>query len=199
MAQFDAISNDDRQEVARQAAPLLLQLQGPRLGGAGAPVILGNSIAEEIITPQWVNSDAGTPLMATGQTLSIIESRNGENAAMGSSSKATMVVGYVRHTAAGPAKAIQVTTISASGIGAEIRDTLAWIDANVSSDPKIRVLTAPAYQLTALGLYQSDILTGIVVVTPCSRDLPILNHRLYTPEEFQKLLRQVTPIGGLRP
>src|SRR5258708_7618969 len=80
MAQFDAISNDDRQEVARQAAPLLLQLQGPRLGGAGAPVILGNSTAEEIITPQWVNSDAGTPLMATGQTLSIIESRNGENA-----------------------------------------------------------------------------------------------------------------------
>jgi hypothetical protein len=199
MARFDDISDDDRKEVARQAAPLLLQLQGPRLGGPGAPVVLGDSLVEEMITPQWVASDADAPLKATGHTLSLVESPNVAGPATGANSGATTVVGYVRHAVAGAAKAVQITAVSASDIAAEIRSALTWIDANVSSDPKIRVLTAPAYQLTALGLYQSDNLASLVVVTPCSRDLPLVNQRLYAPGEFQKLLQQVAPIGGVRP
>ena len=80
MAQFDNISDSDRKLVADQAAPLLLQLQGPRLGGPGAPMVLGTSIGEEMITPEWVNAEnddvAKTALRTTGQTISIVQTKD---------------------------------------------------------------------------------------------------------------------------
>ena len=197
MARFDDISDDERKKVAAEAASLLLQLQGPRLGGPGAPMILGTSLSEELITPQWVaavgeNADK-TALQSTGQTISLIESKG---AAPGSPSE---VVGYLRH-ATGTGRdntAAQITSVSGSDISARIRDALDWIKANVPGDPMIRVLTAPAYQMTALGLYAGETLTGILLVTP-SDGLPIENEHVYTPSEFRQLLGSVVPTSGLR-
>jgi hypothetical protein len=195
VARFDDISDDERKKVAEEAAPLLLQLQGPRLGGPGAPMILGTSLGEEMITPQWVAADNvdKTPLQSTGQTLSIVETKGGAPASP------PTVVGYVRHATdrRSDDASVQITAVSGSEIAGRISDALDWIKANVPGDPMIRVLTAPAYQMTALGLYAGDTLTGILLVTP-SGGLPIQNEHVYTPSEFRRLLRNVVPTSGLR-
>lgn len=205
MVQFDNISDDERKKVAEEAAHLLLQLQTPNLGGPGAPMVLGNSIAEQLITPQWVaaesDSDAKPLLRATGQTISIVETRasNGETA--GGARTPQEAVAYVRHaTGTGrDDKAVQITAVSSSAIAGRIRDGLAWINANVSGEPMVRVLTAPAYQLTALGLFADDELTGVLIVTPMAGGLPIANEQLLTPAEFRRRLRTFPPIQGLEP
>ena len=101
LPQFDSISDADRKLVADQAAPLLLQLQGPRLGGPGAPMVLGTSIGEEMITPEWVNAEnddvAKTALRATGQTISIVQTKDPGAGIGGAPASSSPVVGYVRH------------------------------------------------------------------------------------------------------
>ena len=196
MVRFDDITDDERKKVAEEAAPLLLQLQGPNLGGPGTPMVLGNSMIEEMITPQWVAAEGseagGTSLLkATGQTISIVETpaNNGE------------AVGYVRH-ATGTGRdntAVQITAVSGSAIAGRIRAGLEWIEANVPGDPTVRVLTAPAYQLTALGVYAGDELTGILTVTPMAGGLPIANEQILTPAEFRERLGTLAPIQGLEP
>ena len=203
MAQFDSISDSDRKLVADQAAPLLLQLQGPRLGGPGAPMVLGTSIGEEMITPEWVNAEnddvAKTALRTTGQTISIVQTKD-PGAGLGGAGSSSPVVGYVRHAGGtGKDTSIQITAVSGSDIAGRIRDDLDWVEANVPGDPTVRVLTAPAYQLTALGLYSGDTLTGILAVTPPPSGMPIENKHVYSPSEFRGLLRRVLPARGIIP
>ncbi|EJL57838.1 hypothetical protein PMI09_00813 [Rhizobium sp. CF122] len=198
MIQFDNITHDERKKVAEEAAPLLLQLQGPNLGGPGATMVLGTSMTEVMITPQWVaaeglggESGEQSLLQSTGQTISIVETRANNGTA----------VGYVRH-ATGTGRdntAVQITAVSGSVIAGRIRDGLEWIKANVQGEPTVRVLTAPAYQLTALGLYAGDELTGILTVTPMTGGLPIANEQVLTPAEFRQRLRTFAPIQGLEP
>ena len=80
-----------------------------------------------------------------------------------------------------------------------IRDGLEWIKENVPGEPTVRVLTAPAYQLTALGLYTGDELTGILTITPMGGGLPIANEQVLTPAEFRQRLRTFEPTQGLEP
>lgn len=153
-----------------------------------------------------VTQSSGPLRLAIVEGLDVSDSRMGNirprynaaprGAAPGSPSQ---VVGYVRH-ATGTGRdntAAQITSVSGSDISARIRDALDWIKANVPGDPMIRVLTAPAYQMTALGLYAGETLTGILLVTP-SDGLPIENEHVYTPSEFRQLLGSVVPTSGLR-
>ena len=204
LPQFDSISDADRKLVADQAAPLLLQLQGPRLGGPGAPMVLGTSIGEEMITPEWVNAEnddvAKTALRATGQTISIVQTKDPGAGIGGAPASSSPVVGYVRHAGGtGKDTSVQITAVSGSEIAGRIRDALDRIEANVPGDPTVRVLTAPAYQLTALGLYSGATLTGILAVTAPPSGLPIENRHVYSPSEFRGLLRRVLPAGGIIP
>jgi hypothetical protein len=205
MAQFDNITDDERKKVAEEAAPLLLQLQGPDLGGPGAPMVLGTSISEQLITPQWVaaesDSDAKPLLRATGQTISIVETRANNRDTGGGGPQTQAAVGYVRH-ARGTGRdntAVQITAVSGSAIAERIRGGLEWIKANVPGEPMVRVLTAPAYQLTALGLYAGDELTGILIVTPMTGGLGIANDEVLKPAEFRQRLRGLAHIQGLEP
>jgi hypothetical protein len=203
MVQFDNISDAERKLVAERAAPLLLQLQGPSLGGPGAPMVLGTSLGEEMITPEWVATEdddsAAAPLHSTGQTISIVEAK--DSVVKGGRSKSgSVAVGYVRHaTRTGDETApLQITAVSGSEIATHIREALEWIKARVPGDSVIRVLTAPAYHLTAIGVYSGKTLTGILAVTP-SPGGAIENQRLYSPSEFRRLLRSVIPASGISP
>jgi hypothetical protein len=205
MAQFDDISDGERRQLADQAAPLLLQLQGPRLGGPGAPMVLGNSLCEYMMTPQWIlasDKDAAQQtLLPTGQTFSIVQSKDDSFRKPGSPDSLLPVVGFVRHSTGSGKNNIpmQITAVSGSAIAERIRDGIEWINANVPGDPIIRVLTAPAYHLTALGLYAAKDLTGILVVTPVLGGLPLQNEHVYSPSEFRGLMRNVPPAGGITP
>jgi hypothetical protein len=203
MIQFDNITDDERKKVAEEAANLLLQLLGPNLGGPGAPMVLGTSMTEQLITPQWVDaesdSDAKFLLQATGQTMSIVETGAETGETSGEPRRTQAAVGYVRH-ATGTGRdhtAVQITAVSGSAIAGSIRDGLEWIKANVPGKPMVRVLTAPVYQLTALGLYEGDELTGILTVTPMRGGMQIANEQVLTPAEFRQRLRKLAPIQGL--
>ena len=204
MPQFDSISDADRKLVADQAAPLLLQLQGPRLGGPGAPMVLGTSIGEEMITPEWVNAEnddvAKTALRATGQTISIVQTKD-PGAGIGGAPRVRPPWSAMCAMRAEREKIPRYRSQQCLGLRllVEIRDALDWIEANVPGDPTVRVLTAPAYQLTALGLYSGATLTGIIAVTAPPSGLPIENRHVYSPSEFRGLLRRVLPAGGIIP
>lgn len=206
MAQFDDISDSERQKVANDAAPLLLQLQGPSLGsGSAAPLVLGNSLSEYMITPEWVmaadNDAAQQSLPPTGQTFSIVQSKDDSLRKPGSAANLLPVVGFVRHlTGSGKNNiSMQITAVSGSAIAERIRDGIEWIIANVPGNPIVRVLTAPAYHLTALGLFSAKDLTGILVVTPVLGGLPLKNQKVYSPAEFRSLMQKVPFTGGITP
>lgn len=203
MVEFDDITNDERIRVAEGAASLLQELLGPDLGGPGAPMVLGSSLTEQMITPQWVDaeddSDAQSLLQATGQTVSVVEAGAEPRGGGGTPEKKSAAVGYVRHaTGTGRDNApVRITAVSASAIAGSIRDGLDWIKANVPGEPVVRLLTAPAYQLTALGLYAGDELTGILPVTPMPGGRQFTSEQVLTPAEFRKRLRKLAPIQGL--
>lgn len=198
MANFDQISDAARQSIVAQAVPLL-----PRsaigLGGAGQKFVLGSTIREEMLGLDGIQSPDGAvaPNM-TGQTLSTLRA-----VTPGLGGGAPAVVGYVR--AALPAasglgaapSAPTVTAVSSSDLGARIEAAIDWIDAHVEGNPLVRVVTVPAYQVTALSIYTNGKLTSIVVVTPPQGPTQIQTNQLYSPEEFQQLLRAQQPSLGI--
>lgn len=205
MAQLDTIRSTHRQKVADQLGPLLNELNGPRLGGPGAPMQLGISIGEVMMAPAFVMADSleegsETGLRPTGQTLSLIEVPDIHPTLGGALGGPRPSAGYVRHAASEDTDEADVTvnSISSSDLGQKLSDAYSWVDKNVEGDPLMRVITAPAYHMTALGVYDDGKrLSHIYVVTPPSSGAPVEGGTLYDIEEFRQRMREQPAAQGL--
>jgi bacteriocin biosynthesis cyclodehydratase domain-containing protein len=150
MVDFDQISDAARQSIVAQAVPLLPR-SAVGLGGAGQKFVLGSTIREEMLGLDGIQTAGGAAPSMTGQTLSTLST---VTPSIGGGAPA--VVGYVRAAVpvasglgAAPS-APKVTAVSSSDLGARIEASIDWIDAHLQSNPLVRVLTVPAYQVTAL-------------------------------------------------
>jgi hypothetical protein len=191
MSKFDTISDADREVIARGAAPFMNRLDSQTLGAPGSQLILGPSLREEMLT--LGNIEEGTSeSRTTGQTLSIISAPSNHPAIGAAPGGPPAAVGYVR---SGPKN--NVTSVSSSDLSNRIEKALKWIDDNVQGNPLVRVLTIPAYQSTALSLYENEKLSGVVVVTPPQGPTSLRKETLYDPASFLEQLRTARPAQGL--
>jgi len=203
MAHFDQISDAVRMRIVQGAMPMIARHDRATLGAPGQPLTLGPSLQEEFMPLQEINLGVGAVPKPTGQTFSLLQIP-GEHATLGSG-----VGGPLRsfgHVLAGPptgsslltAKAADwsVKAVSASDLSSRIHAAIEWIDANVAGDPVVRVLSVPAYQITALTLYAGDAIVGVVGL-PAQGDSSFDRQRVYSMAEFIDRLRQLPRAEGL--
>jgi len=203
MVHFDQISDAVRMKIVKGALPLIARHDVRTLGAPSQPLALGPSLQEELLTLQEVDLGVGTAPRSTGQTLSLLQIP-GEHARLGAG-----VGGPQRsfgHVIAGPPSGTSLSTakpedwsvkaVSASDLSTRIQAAIEWIDANVAGDPVIRVLSVPAYQITALTLYAGDAIVGVVAL-PAQGDSSFDRLRVYSMAEFIDRLRQLPRAEGL--
>jgi hypothetical protein len=203
MVRFDDISQEARQVIVAGAAPLLALHDEVGLGAPGQPLALGPSLHEELLTLDAVRGAAESAPQPTGQTVSLLQAP-GEHATLGAGpGQEAQPFGYVR---AGPGRRENlgaaapadwsVTAVSASDLSARIQTALEWIDRAVSGDPVVRVLTVPAYQITALTLHHGDKVVGVVAL-PSRGETHFEAERVYALDEFIGRLRELPPAEGI--
>ncbi len=203
MAHFDQISDAVRMRIVQGAVPMIARHDRATLGAPGQPLTLGPSLQEEFMPLQEIDLGGSGVPKPTGQTLSLLQIPN-EHATLGSG-----VDGPRRsfgHVLAGPAAGSSLLTakaeewsvkaVSASDLSSRMQAAIEWIDANVAGDPVIRVLSVPAYQITALSLYAADAIVGVVAL-PAQGDSSFDRQHLYSMEEFMGRLRQLPRAEGL--
>ncbi len=202
MAQFDDISDAARRAIVAQAVPMLARHDTEALGAPEQPMILGASLQEEILTLDAIRGDATITPRPTGQTVSLLH-MPGEHATLGlGAGREERAFGYVRaghaDDALGAAAPATVTAVSASDLSARIQTAIEWIDRALDRDLLVRVLTVPAYHVTALALHSGDKVVGVVAL-PTQDDKSFEAQRLYTLDEFVGRLRELPSAQGLTP
>ncbi|HEY1377034.1 MAG TPA: hypothetical protein VGF55_09575 [Gemmataceae bacterium] len=106
------------------------------------------------------------------------------------------VVGYARSMPLGPAPGDwSVREVSKSGASKAIDDAIKWIDANVHDDSQVRMLSVPAYHVTAFWLVENAGDRIVVAVAPFAK-LIQTNH-IYTAKEFLDALRALPVVKGI--
>jgi hypothetical protein len=109
------------------------------------------------------------------------------------------VVGYVRTKPSGldTTTPWQVTGVFASAVAAGIAESIRWVDANTTGNPRTRMLVVPSFRVTGLWL-SGDTGDGVVVADRPSDFPSLVINRLYTESEFLSALRALSPIVGFR-
>lgn len=203
MIHFDDISTGARRAIVKETAPLVARHNETGLGAPGQPLLLGPSLREEILTLDSVHGRRGKAPESTGQTISLLQAP-GEHITLGAGpGEAPRPSGYVR---AGPNAGAEinpvsgddwsVTAVSASDVSGRIQAGLDWIERAVDGNPLVRVLTVPAYQITALTIYDRDNLVGIVALPRLGETL-FEPARIYSLEDFKNRLRELPTAEGL--
>lgn len=79
-----------------------------------------------------------------------------------------------------------------------VDDTIRWVDAEVDTDPLVRILEIPAFFITALWLIDGE--ESSVVIAKLPEHLQSLNPLVrYSSQEFLRILRQEPHAIGIRP
>lgn len=202
MVHFDPISDAVRRRIAQDAIPLISSHDVRTLGAPGQSLQLGASLQEEFMPLQDVGSESAVP-KRTGQLLSLLRVP-AEHATLGAGPGGrSRLFGHVLAGADLKSDALSdevhdwsVKAVSASDLSARIQSAVDWIGANVPGDPLVRVLSVPAYQITALTLYSGTNLIGVVAL-PLPGDDAFDPHRVYSMSEFKDRLRQLPNAAGL--
>jgi len=203
MAKFDYISEEARESIVGQAAPLMAYHDSQGIGAPNESLILGPSLREEFLPLDAIKNQTPIAPQLTDQTVSIIEVP-GEHAFLGAGAgEAPRAKGYVRATltssiklgAVAPDESV-VTAVSDSDLSARIHSALAWIDSQNLGDPVVRILSIPSYHVTALALHQGDTIIGVVAL-PYQRDAVFEPNRIYSLDDFKARLRDLPSAEGL--
>ena len=203
MVEFDQIPDAARQKIAQDALPLVARHDVKTLGAPGETLMLGNSLQEEMLPLGAIVAAENQSPQPTGQTFSLLQAP---------SQHSTLGTGrgnpprFVGHVIAGPGvgkdlgtaatNEWSVTAVSSSDLSARIQEAIEWIDVNVNGTLRVRVLSVPAYQVTALTLYEDENLVGIVAL-PRVDDPTFERNRLYSLAQFIERLRQLPGAEGL--
>ena len=87
-----------------------------------------------------------------------------------------------------------VTSVVESGIAEKLAGAMTWIDQNIQGDSEVRLLSVPAFQVTALWIVGDP--DGVVAID-WPTEYRFEGERVYTAEEFIRVLRQSRHIDGL--
>lgn len=106
--------------------------------------------------------------------------------------------GVVRTMASGNALSDwTVRQILKGNFAKTIDDAIQWVDAEVETDPLVRILEIPAFFITALWLIDGQ--ESNVVITTLPKNLQSLNPLVkYASQHFLKVLRRELPVIGIR-
>jgi hypothetical protein len=205
MARFDDISDEARRTIVAQAGPLLTRHDRVGLGAGEQPLVLGPSLREELLTLETIRGAGQAVPQPTGQTVSLLQIPS-EHSMLGSGPPgSTRSFGHVLASTSAPAglggatsDGLSVRAVSASDLSARIQGALDWIDRNVGDDPVVRVMTVPAYHLTALALHSGEKVVGVLAL-PSEHDTRFESRRVYGLDEFIERLRELPTAEGLTP
>lgn len=89
-----------------------------------------------------------------------------------------------------------VQDLTTSPIAAQIDAALDWVDRNVRTDPRVRLLVVPAYYLHALWLQDAG-QDQILIADRPDQYRQILYENLYPSTDFVQLLAGLPPVSGL--
>lgn len=105
-------------------------------------------------------------------------------------------IGYARSMPLGPsAQDWSVREVAQSGASRAIDDAIKWIDANVRDNSQVRMLSIPAYHVTAFWLVGDAGDRVVVAVAPFAKSLQ--TKHIYTADEFLDTLRALPVVKGI--
>jgi hypothetical protein len=162
--------------------------QSSRLAAPGAVAGLGESLRVAMLTQDQIVEGTGTladRIVETGQWHHQIYA---DGSAV-SSARSVEEPGA-------PGVPADVVEVANSSVAEDLRQTIAWIDANVHQDGEAEVIIAPSHFLTGIWLHGPSIDAVVVSSVPAEMDQIRVN-TLIPGDEFLSTLANIPAIEGL--
>jgi len=190
MATTERLSTAVAQNIAGQIAERLPAAMGPAAAPGAAGPALGETLKIRLLPLNQIVNGSGpleTRLSDTGQWHHQVY--QGEQA-----------VSFARSTAPGSGSdaAHEVVEVAQSTLPDDLRDAIAWIDANAPEDAEASLIAAPDYFLTAVWL-RGPAVDAVVIASMADGLTKLSKRRLIPSAEFLQSLAESTPVRGLGP
>jgi hypothetical protein len=186
MANSPVLPVEVLQNISAQIADRIPQ--SSKLAAPGAAAGLGESLPVAMLTQDNIIKGAGTladRVVKTGQWHHQIYADG----------SAMSFARSVEEPGA-PGIPADVVEVASSSVAEDLRQTIAWIDANVHQDGAAEVIIVPSHFLTGIWLYGPSIDAVVVSSVPAEMDQIRVN-TLIPGDEFLSTLASIPAIEGL--